>query len=258
MLPSPGKSARGAGSPRKKGGGRYTSQAPELPLIEAGGKRRTSVQTWNAAGSRVAMMNRLAKGKSQSSKRLDAGQMAMDWKRERAAQARRFRPRKGTTISNEQRKIAMEAFFAMDKDGSGSIDIEELSTLFKTLGHNAKQDELEKIVMEADDNGDGRIQLREFLDYYADAISNQSAHELELMHMKELLVAMGDSSGDSISKSKLSSVLMEHYDLDIDLDALLVAAFKKGVGELTEAQSMMDDNLTLSELTRVLLDPPPV
>jgi len=183
--------------------------------------------------------------------------MALAWKRERETQAREFKPHAGVRLSYAQRQQAVEAFFAMDLDGSGSIEPHELEALFRSLGQQPTKAELDEMVLRADHNRDGKMQLREFLDLYADTISAQSAYQQEILHMKELLLAFGDEKGDQVSKSTLASLLREHYDLDIDLDAIMTEAFKKGVGRLEEASSMMDDTLTLSELTRVLLDAPP-
>ena len=60
------------------------------------------------------------------------------WKQQRAAQAMAFKPRSGAQMTNEQRKVATDAFFAIDVDGSGYIDSEEIRQFFNLLGVRVK------------------------------------------------------------------------------------------------------------------------
>jgi len=245
----------GQGSPkgsRRAGSSKYTAKSPQLPPIDT----KNSVPMLQRYGTKVAMAAAMrTSGKGSKEPKKSAAELALAFKRERDAQVRAFKPRAGSRLSYEQRQVACAAFFAMDLDGSGSIEDHELDALFKSLGQDPTREELEAMILKADHNGDGKIQLREFLDLFADSLSAHTAFELEVNDMRELLHAMGE--GDQITKSKLINLLREHYDLDIDLDAIMTEAFKKGVGRLEEAAAMMDDTLTLSELTRVLLDAPP-
>lgn len=210
--------------------------------------------------TRVIGMNRMG-SKSlpdlRKPKKMDAAQLAAEWQKERAAQARRFKPRSSTKITNEVRQAAMDTFFAIDSDSSGTIDAAELIVMLKSRGQNPTEAEVEQIMLQADENGDGKIGLREFLDFYADLLSPSSAYEMETHHMRELLAACGDDKGESITKKTIKNILHDHYDLDVDIDSILSAAFKKGVGAIEEAQSIMDDTLTMSELSRVFLERSP-
>ena len=55
-----------------------------------------------------------------------------------------------------------DAFTAFDRDGSGAIDLEELSNVLKQLGESLTQDEISAMMAEADDSGDGEIDFAEF------------------------------------------------------------------------------------------------
>merc|ERR1712039_121119 len=131
----------------------------------------------------------------------------------------------------------------MDLDGSGAIERRELVALFRNLGLDPTEAEIDDMFRQSDLDGDGQLQLREFLDLFAHALSAHTSRQLEIAHMKELLRAMGEDKGEFIKKSKLACPLRDQYDLDIDLDAVLAAAFRNGVGHVTEAHSMMDDKL---------------
>ena len=50
-----------------------------------------------------------------------------------------------------------EAFKVFDKDGSGSINAEELKLVMTTLGENLTEEELDEMIQEADIDGDGEV-----------------------------------------------------------------------------------------------------
>ena len=50
-----------------------------------------------------------------------------------------------------------------DEDGSGSITTEELMEALKKMGQNPSEDELRKMVEQADEDGSGLIEFDEFL-----------------------------------------------------------------------------------------------
>ena len=55
------------------------------------------------------------------------------------------------------------AFASFDKDGTGSISVEELrEVLVENLGQQVSDDELDRLVKLADANGDGEIDFDEF------------------------------------------------------------------------------------------------
>ena len=55
-----------------------------------------------------------------------------------------------------------QAFAAFDKDGSGTIDAEELFQCLKAMGHHPEPLELEELLAQMDTNGDGVIDFEEF------------------------------------------------------------------------------------------------
>jgi calcium-dependent protein kinase len=63
-------------------------------------------------------------------------------------------------LSQKNLELAFQAF---DKDGSGKINIDEIMQIFNNKDINDKS-VFEKIVKEADENGDGEISYEEFRD----------------------------------------------------------------------------------------------
>ena len=55
------------------------------------------------------------------------------------------------------------AFKEIDKDGSGYLSPDELRDVMDMLGEDMNPEELEKIIAEADKDGDGEIDLEEFI-----------------------------------------------------------------------------------------------
>ncbi|XP_064597366.1 neo-calmodulin-like isoform X2 [Liolophura sinensis] len=56
----------------------------------------------------------------------------------------------------------LEAFRVFDLDGNGFIDRQELQCVMKTLGENLSEDDVKEMFSEADLNGDGKIDYKEF------------------------------------------------------------------------------------------------
>ena len=54
------------------------------------------------------------------------------------------------------------AFNSFDKDGNGSISIDEIMSIFKKTSNNVDKKVFEKMMKDADANGDGAIEFEEF------------------------------------------------------------------------------------------------
>ena len=52
------------------------------------------------------------------------------------------------------------AFNVFDKDGSGTISVDELGQLMKTFGENLSDEDLKVMIQEVDKNGDGHIDCK--------------------------------------------------------------------------------------------------
>merc|ERR1719284_808737 len=81
--------------------------------------------------------------------------------------------KKQTALDEEQKKEIKEAFDLFDVDGSGSIDIKELTVAMKALGCEPKPGEIEKMIAEVDDDGGGEIGFDEFLKMMTHKILNK-------------------------------------------------------------------------------------
>ena len=138
-------------------------------------------------------------------------------------------------ISDEQLQQAKEAFFRTDKDGSGSIDREELGFMLKSLGQNPTEAELSKMMMEADrggsneekfdEGGNGKIEMREFLKWYGAICNEGTGNASEEQDVLDAYCAFGPADKDTpIAKDKLQAQLLEDYGLEVDVDSLFIGA----------------------------------
>jgi len=66
-------------------------------------------------------------------------------------------------FSEEQVNQYREIFRLFDRDGSGTIDIQEMRSVLNELGKKVDNKELEKLMSDLDENGSGEVDFDEFL-----------------------------------------------------------------------------------------------
>ena len=104
--------------------------------------------------------------------------------------------------TEEQITKFKEEFSNIDKDGSGSINIEELSTLMKSLGQNVSEDDRKHLteLFGADDNC--TLNFSEFLTIMAIWKSNDFYEQMRI------LFPVFDKDGNgSLSKSEIQRIV---------------------------------------------------
>ena len=72
--------------------------------------------------------------------------------------------KKRRELTEEQRQEIKEAFDLFDTDGSGSIDAKELKVAMRALGFEPSKDEVKRMMAEADREGTGKVDYKDFLD----------------------------------------------------------------------------------------------
>ena len=66
-------------------------------------------------------------------------------------------------ISTKEMKDLKKAFYAIDYDHTGKINIDELDKAFKQVNIKVSQEELKKIISYSDDHGSGKIEYTDFI-----------------------------------------------------------------------------------------------
>ena len=101
----------------------------------------------------------------------------------------------------ERKAVLTKMFSAVDLDGSGEIDMDELNAALITLGLRLSQEELYGIMARLDSDGSGGIDLAEFMEHFR----REQKHRFE-GHIPELKVA----------KQELLKKLRSHAPLTVD------------------------------------------
>ena len=65
-------------------------------------------------------------------------------------------------LSPEEEAAYRDTFNMFDSDGGGLIDSSELSTIMSILGYEVSGDDLDALVAEVDQDGDGEVNFEEF------------------------------------------------------------------------------------------------
>jgi len=81
--------------------------------------------------------------------------------------------RKQILLSQEDEAKFTAAFNLLDADGDGEIDSAELDTVMTRLGYKPHGDDLADLIALADENDDGTINLREFLQLMVGAVKDR-------------------------------------------------------------------------------------
>ena len=120
-------------------------------------------------------------------------------------------------LSTPELGAARRMFFTLDKDGSGSIDAEELGQAMRQLGQNPTEKELQELIKSVDEGDcDGKIQLREFLNLYTRGLDTQS--KTGISDLNDVFSALGGDARNpdaKVSTEHLHEVLLAEYGLDV-------------------------------------------
>ena len=142
-------------------------------------------------------------------------------------------------------------FNEFDLNGDGSLDKQEIANLLRVCDRYTNDDAVEALVDAVDDNGDGRIQLRELLDYMrATPTPKHSAEEFACASLFTS-VALGAPTPALLEPTPDAKVKPE------DLDRLLAESFDLPEGALTDLLDPKERaSLSVHDLTKLLLNAP--
>merc|ERR1719310_404277 len=109
----------------------------------------------------------------------------------------------GVNLTEDQIEEFREAFSLFDKDGDGTITIEELGIVMRSLGRKPTREELEAMIAEVDDDASGRIEFKEFLSLMAAKLHEQDSVE----EMREAFMVFDRDKSGKISAAELRMVM---------------------------------------------------
>ena len=142
-------------------------------------------------------------------------------------------------------------FRDIDRDGSGSIDAEELLQVLTSLGMDAEQETVEHLVNEFDKDGSGTIDEDEFSGFFFHAvftiIDNDGSGSLDALELKSALKILGIQP----SMAEVDGII-RHYDVD-GSGSIEKDEFVDFLETRAREEAMRKRNLT-SGTNRALLD----
>ena len=130
-------------------------------------------------------------------------------------------------LTDEQREEFKEAFSLFDKDGDGCISTEELGTVMRSLGQNPTEAELQDMINEIDEDGNGTVEFNEFLVMMVKKSDPNADKEQELKEAFRVF----DKNGDGfISAEELKLVMSRLGEelTDQELEEMISEADKDG------------------------------
>jgi len=142
--------------------------------------------------------------------------------------------KKQTELDDKQKQEIKEAFDLFDTDGSGNIDVKELTVAMKALGCEPKPGEIEKMIADVDDDGGGEIGFDEFLKMMTHKILNKDPKE----DMLKAFRLFDDDSTGFVTFKNLKRVAKETNQTldDTELEEMMTDADKDGDGQLNEEE----------------------
>ena len=135
-------------------------------------------------------------------------------------------------LTKEEDAKCFEAFSAFDKDSSGKIDANELRIVLEMMGQKTTEEEIFRMIAEADAENTGEISYAQFRHVIAEQKKNQSASNEE--DTLDAFVAMGgqeDGEG-SIDAQKLINIIKNEFEMPIDIEKLINDIDEDGSGEI--------------------------
>jgi calmodulin len=128
-----------------------------------------------------------------------------------------FQQAVGKKIAQDTLDEYRKAFHLFDTDGSGEIDVGELGTVMKALGHETSQEELDRMLTVADADGSGDIDFNEFISIMAERLHGGSTATDQLQAATRAYWALqgwkvrpvGQPSSEWICVAELQEMLAE-------------------------------------------------
>merc|ERR1712165_197587 len=108
------------------------------------------------------------------------------------------------SLTEEQIAEFKEAFSLFDKDGDGKITTKELGTVMRSLGQNPKEEELNEMINEIDEDGNGTVDFDEFLIMMSKKIKENDSEE----ELREAFKVFDADGNGYINAVELRQVMM--------------------------------------------------
>ncbi|XP_021339383.1 calmodulin-like isoform X2 [Mizuhopecten yessoensis] len=110
-------------------------------------------------------------------------------------------------VVDEKRECLRLSFNHFDKDGSGTITVDEIGKLFQALGQNPTNEQIEHMIKEADTDNSGSINFVEFEKYVNRQKECNQTKKQQEDDLKSAFAIMDRNGNGFISKKELRKVV---------------------------------------------------
>ena len=102
-----------------------------------------------------------------------------------------------------------------DQDGDGTISVDELGIIFRSIGQNPTDEELDQMIAEVDEDNSGCCEFDEFLLLMSRNMKNESNIDDEMLEVFNMF----DTSGKGyISNLDLRRMMTEQYKTELTIE----------------------------------------
>ncbi|XP_035162631.1 calmodulin-like protein 3 [Callithrix jacchus] len=133
-------------------------------------------------------------------------------------------------LTEEQITEFKEAFSLFDKDGDGCITTHELGTVMRSLGQNPTEAELQDMMREIDQDGNGTVDFPEFLGMMARKMRDKDSEE----EIREAFRVFDKDGNGFVSTSELRHIMTRLGEKlsDEEVEEMIRAADTDGDGQV--------------------------
>ena len=135
-------------------------------------------------------------------------------------------------LTKEEETQCWKAFSVFDRESSGKINSEELRMVLKMMGQKNTEEEIFRLIAEADHANTGEVTFDLFRIAIQEQKRNKSANTED--DTLDAFVAMGgmDDGDGSIDAKKLIKIIKEEFEMTIDIEQLIKDIDEDGSGAI--------------------------
>ena len=131
-------------------------------------------------------------------------------------------------------------FLALDLDGNGDISVKELESLLRSIKRKLRmtENQIMKMVKQTDKNGDGSVDLEEFLNLVETAEQKRVIHKelIQRSGVRQAFMKYDKDGSGSITRDEFRRVVEDKYQTTMranQIDKLMEAADKDNSGNIS-------------------------